>query len=196
MTSAGHIFTDAIREYADEVAENFSLPVDADPEDQLKPLVGSLIKRVGAVVGDVNWRTEVHPDNVNGRPDLGITLNGLLVGHVELKRPGLGACPEDFTGPNKAQWGRFKELPNLIYTDGSEWSLYHSGKLSWARVRISDDIRLARIHRRRASGQCPEAARGCSCESGIMVLKQKPTPEKEHPIDATTQPPRPHPNRV
>ncbi len=142
MTSAGHIFTDAIREYADEVAENFSLPVDADPEDQLKPLVGSLIKRVGAVVGDVNWRTEVHPDNVAGRPDLGITLNGLLVGHVELKRPGLGACPEDFTGPNKTQWGRFKELPNLIYTDGSEWSLYHSGKLSWKRVRISDDIRL------------------------------------------------------
>ena len=142
MTSAGHIFTDAVREYADEVAANFSLPVDADPEDQLKPLVGNLIKRVGAVVGDVNWRTEVHPDNIDGRPDLGITLNGLLVGHVELKRPGLGARPENFTGPNKAQWTRFKELPNLIYTDGSEWSLYHSGKLSWARVRISDDIRL------------------------------------------------------
>ena len=142
MTSAGQILTDAVRKYADEVAENFSLPVDADPEDQLKPLVGNLIKRVGAVVGDVNWRTEVHPDNVDGRPDLGITLNGLLVGHIELKRPGLGARPENFTGPNKSQWTRFKELPNLIYTDGSEWSLYHSGKLSWDRVRISDDIRL------------------------------------------------------
>ena len=44
MTSAGQILTDAVREYADEVAENFSLPVDADPEDQLKPLVGNLIK--------------------------------------------------------------------------------------------------------------------------------------------------------
>ena len=96
MTSAGQILTDAVREYADEVAENFSLPVDADPEDQLKPLVGNLIKRVGAVVGDVNWRTEVHPDNVDGRPDLGITLNGLLVGHIELKRPGLGRPPGKF----------------------------------------------------------------------------------------------------
>ena len=28
----------------------------------------------------------------------------------------------------------------------------------------------------RASGQCPEAARGCSCESGIMVLKQQTDP--------------------
>ena len=142
MTSAGHILTDAVRKYADDVAANFSLPVDADPEDQLKPLVGNLIKRVGAVIGDVNWRTEVHPDNVDGRPDLGITRDGLLVGHVELKRPGLGARPENFTGPNKKQWGRFKQLPNLIYTDGSEWSLYHSGELSWDRVRISDDIRL------------------------------------------------------
>ena len=35
---------------------------------------------------------------------------------------------------------------------------------------------LPRIHRRRASGQCPEAARGCSCESGIMVLKQQTDP--------------------
>ena len=56
---------------------------------------------------------------------------------------------------------------------------------------------LARIHRRRASGQCPEVARGCSCESGIMVLKQQSRPQnKEHPIDATTQPSRSHPNRV
>ena len=37
MTSAGQVFEEAVREYADKVAENFSLPVDADPEDQLKP---------------------------------------------------------------------------------------------------------------------------------------------------------------
>ena len=142
MTSAGQLFTDAVREFADDVAANFSLNVNACPEDQLKPLVGNLIRRVSTVVGDVNWRSEVHPDNVDGRPDLGITRDGLLVGHVELKRPGLSARPENFTGPNRAQWQRFKQLPNLIYTDGSEWSLYHSGKLSWKRVRISDDIRL------------------------------------------------------
>ena len=142
MTSAGQLFTDAVREFADEVAANFSLNVNADPEDQLKPLVGNLMRRVSTVVGDVNWRSEVHPDNVDGRPDLGITRDGLLVGLIELKRPGLGARPENFTGRNRAQWLRFKQLPNLIYTDGSEWSLYHSGKLSWKRVRISDDIRL------------------------------------------------------
>ena len=40
---------------------------------------------------------------------------------------------------------------------------------------------LSRIHRRRASGQCPEAARRCSCESGIMVLKQQTDPRKGAP---------------
>ena len=66
-----------------------------------------------------------------------------------------------------------------------------------ARGDLGVETPLARIHRRRASGQCPEAARGCSCESGIMVLKQQSRPQnKEHPIDATTQPSRSHPNRV
>ena len=88
---------------------------------------------------DVRWRTEVRADDVHGRPDLGVTVKRLLAGHVELKRPGLGARPERFTGANRAQWGRFKALPNLIYTDGSEWSLYHTGKLV-ARVRIADDV--------------------------------------------------------
>ena len=61
----------------------------------------------------------------------------------------------------------------------------------------AERLAQARIHRRRASGQCPEVDRGCSCESGIMVLKQQSRPQnKEHPIDATTQPSRSHPNRV
>ena len=65
------------------------------------------------------------------------------------------------------------------------------------RAEFSARYDLARIHRRRASGQCPEVARGCFCESGIMVLKQQSRPQnKEHPIDATTQPSRSHPNRV
>ncbi len=69
-------------------------------------------------------------------------------------------------------------------------------QLGEGRPSMAQDV-LTRIHRRRASGQCPEAARGCSCESGIMVLKQQSRPQnKEHPIDASTQPSRPHPYRL
>ena len=126
--------------FADTIANNFRQPVQAQPEDQLKGPVGELLRATGELTGlTVSWRTEVHPDDVNGRPDIGATTNGLLTGLVELKRPGLGARPEGFTGANRTQWERFKALPNLIYTDGSEWSLFRSGELT-KRVRIADDV--------------------------------------------------------
>ena len=56
------------------------------------------------------------------------------------------------------------------------------------------DASLARIHRRRAWGLATEAGKGCSSESGIMVWNSKPIPDKEHPIDATTEQPRPGPH--
>ena len=133
-------FGDIVRKFADEVALNFSQHVAAQPEDQLKSHVGQLLTGVGELINQqVNWRTEVQADDVDGRPHIGVTNGGLLIGHVELKSPGTGARAEHFRGHNRDQWQRFKALPNLIYTDGSEWSLYSSGQLR-ARVRIADDI--------------------------------------------------------
>ena len=135
--------TEPISTFADRVADNFRLQIDAQPEDQLKAPVGDLLSAFGRQVNlEVNWRTEVHADDVRGRPDLGISIDQLLVGHIELKAPGINVRPEDFPGRshNSQQWKRFKELPNLIYTNGSEWSLYRTGKRI-ARVRIADDLR-------------------------------------------------------
>ena len=130
--------------FADSISTNFRQQVDAQPEDQLKAPVGELLRAFGQILGlQVNWRTEVRADDVHGRPDIGITRGQLLIGHIELKRPGMGAQPEYFTGANKTQWNRFKALPNLIYTDGSEWSLYRSGELR-QRVRIAPDITAGR----------------------------------------------------
>ena len=134
------IFGDLVRKFADDIALNFSQHVAAQAEDQLKSHVGQLLRSVGKLNGlEVNWRTEVQADDVDGRPDIGVTADNLLTGHVELKSPGTGARPGHFKGHNKDQWQRFKALPNLIYTDGSEWSLYRSGQLR-ARVRIADDV--------------------------------------------------------
>ena len=133
-------FATCVRDYALAVREKFRLSVDAQPEDQLKAPVGDFMRAVGSLTTlDVGWRSEVRADDVGGRPDLGITVGGLLSGHIELKRPGLGARPERFTGANGRQWKRFQALPNLIYTDGSEWSLYHSGKLI-TRTRFAGDV--------------------------------------------------------
>ena len=135
--------TEFISTYADTLAANFQLQIDAQSEDQLKAPVGNLIKAIGIQANlDANWRSEARADDVRGRPDLGISIDQLLVGHIELKAPGFGARPERFrvNSPNGRQWKRFQELPNLIYTDGSEWSLYRTGERI-SRVRISDDVR-------------------------------------------------------
>ena len=133
-------FAEVVGHFADEVAHNFSLPVSAQPEDQLKSPVGDLLRAFGEMTSRVvDWRTEVHPDDFDGRPDIGVVTDGLLNGHVELKAPGVGARAEGFKGRNRQQWERFKSLPNLIYTDGSEWSLYRSGQLQ-TRTRIASDV--------------------------------------------------------
>ena len=133
-------FVQIIGSFADAVTNNFKQPISAQPEDQLKAPVGDLLRGTGSLTDlNVAWRTEVHPDDIDGRPDLGVAVNGLLTGHVELKRPGLGAQPEHFTGHNRSQWEKFKALPNLIYTDGGEWSLYRFGELK-LRTRIAADV--------------------------------------------------------
>ena len=140
MVSEVSTISDIVDRYAEAVRENFTQPVDAQPEDQLKAPVGDLLRAVGQTTGrDVAYRTEVRVDDINGRPDIGVIVDQLLTGHVELKRPGLGARPEKFKKANRDQWERFKALPNLIYTDGSEWSLYRSGELE-KRIEIADDV--------------------------------------------------------
>ena len=139
--SDGGAFLRDVVVYANAVAANFRQQVAAQPEDQLKPPVGELLKAIGRIAGrSVEYRTEVRPDDVEGRPDIGVTVDGQLIGLVELKAPGVGARPETFSGRNAEQWRRFREYPNLIYTDGSEWSLYQNGERA-GRVRISDDVR-------------------------------------------------------
>ena len=121
MTGA---FEEALRTYADEARAKYAVRVDAQDEDALKSLVGDLLSECGAVWGiETQWRPEARAEGDTGRPDLGITANGLLCGHIELKAPGRGARPEQFRGRDREQWLRFQALPNLIYTDGSDWSL-------------------------------------------------------------------------
>ena len=121
------------------MAASFKSPVTTKPEDQLNDPVRALLKACGDLWNrDVDSRQQVKAEGI-GWPDLGVTTKGLLCGHVELKAPGVGARPENFKGQNRKQWKRYQALPNLIYTDGSEWSLYHGDKRA-QRVRIADDV--------------------------------------------------------
>lgn len=116
--------------FAEALKAKFLLPGTASPEDQLKPLVADLLKSAGATFGlTVETRTETHLSDHKVRPDIAIYVGGLICGYIELKAPGLGADAPKLKGEhNKKQWEKLKGLPNLIYTDGREWTLYRTGE--------------------------------------------------------------------
>ncbi len=78
------------------------------------------------------------------RPDYSVTAGSkakALIGYVELKAPGKGFDPRKFTDPHdKAQWAKLRALPNLLYTDGNGFSLWHNGEIVGAPVPLDGDI--------------------------------------------------------
>ena len=78
-----------------------------------------------------------------GDPDLSIyNKAGRLVLCVELKAPHKDWNPNNIPkGHDKDQWERYKQLPNLIYTNGSKWSLWRTGEPAGPVVTVCDDIR-------------------------------------------------------
>ncbi|HXG39538.1 MAG TPA: type ISP restriction/modification enzyme, partial [Candidatus Limnocylindrales bacterium] len=143
MTTAppGTGLSHAVRAFASAIRDNFAVRVDAQPEDQLKGPVQELLRVAGSLIGrTVSTRTEARIGGLGARPDVGVAVDDLLTGHVELKAPGKGARPERFRGPDRLQWEKFRSLPNLLYTDGIEWSLQRTGR-EVARVRLTGDIR-------------------------------------------------------
>ncbi|MBM4285288.1 MAG: DNA methyltransferase [Deltaproteobacteria bacterium] len=133
-----------LQKFAQDVKGKFSLPIDFHPEDQLKGPVSYLFKIFGEKIGlAVEAATEVRAEQL-GRPDIGIAVRSLLTGHVELKAPGKGADPEKFKNKSdREQWERFKNLPNLIYTDANDWALYRTGQSASKIVRLSGDVTIA-----------------------------------------------------
>lgn len=99
------------------------------PEAQLVTAVDTLVTSLAEHLGIAAELVHEAADQELGiRPDIGALVTGLLSGYIELKAPGKGADPERFTDSHdRRQWNRFKELPNVIYTDGFQWALYRGG---------------------------------------------------------------------
>ncbi len=78
--------------FADQVMTDHLLGqrIAAGPEDQLKSTVKDLVRAIGTAIGrNVHVLSESPIADV-GRPDLAIAVDGLLVGYIELKAPGIG----------------------------------------------------------------------------------------------------------
>jgi hypothetical protein len=115
-----------------------------EPEDQLRTPLEQLLADLSELCGfQRTWLTAVGESSLadlKTRPDYAITLRKTLVGFIEVKAPGKGADPRRFKGHDKEQWEKLQSLPNLLYTDGNEWSLWQDGELVGSVVRLSGDV--------------------------------------------------------
>lgn len=92
------------------------------PLEQLLTTAGDRLN-VRAVFHD-----EVRDTERQVRPDYAVSIGGAIGGYVEVKAPGRPIDPATFSGHDKQQWERQRDLPNLLYTNGTEWRLYRDGE--------------------------------------------------------------------
>jgi hypothetical protein len=141
MTTSNNVpseFLTSFSVYAQELDKIARSPIqNAWPEDQLKTPVTGLFRNTST---KVEASTEVRMDELKLRPDIGVSMRGALCGFVELKAPGLGSDTAHFKDRNKIQWEKLCVLPNIIYTDGLEFSLYRNGKRVGQLIRLAADL--------------------------------------------------------
>ena len=134
-------FLPALQEFSKQVTAKFAAQAPGEPEDQLKAPVDALFSAFSGITHrKVVLKGESVLRNRLGRPDYAAHDPKLLIGYVELKAPGKGASPEKFKGHDREQWARFRNVPNLIYTDGNEWALFRDGKPAGTRVGLAGDV--------------------------------------------------------
>ena len=98
-----------------------------EPEEALRVPIDHLMTAMGALIGKkTELDGEAHLSDISSRPDFAVRVKGAVVGYIEVKQAGLSLDPATFRSHNKDQWNRLKDLPNLIYTNGSEWWLYRA----------------------------------------------------------------------
>lgn len=105
-----------------------------EPEDQLRAPFEQLLADLAGLCNlprsTVTTVGETSVSDLKTRPDYAVTVHKALVGFIELKAPGKGADPRKFKDPHdRAQWEKLHSLPNLIYTDGNQFSLWQDGEL-------------------------------------------------------------------
>lgn len=143
------LLKEAIARYGAAASKKLSNPAAVgEPEDQLRAPLETLIADLASLCGfrrhSVVPVGESSLSDLKTRPDYAITVQNALAGFVEVKAPGKGADPRRFRDRHdKEQWERLQSLPNLLYTDGNEFSLWRSGELAGQIVRLEGDIETA-----------------------------------------------------
>lgn len=133
MSGTATWLADAVSVFGSATRDKLSGP--GDREAAIRAPLETLLSAVGAKLGvPATFHDEVRDTERQVRPDYGVSINGTIVGYVEVKAPDKSINPRSFTGHDKQQWDRQKDLPNLLYTNGTGWRLYRGG------VQIQDEV--------------------------------------------------------
>ncbi|PYF99068.1 N-6 DNA Methylase [Georgenia satyanarayanai] len=128
MTQTAQWLAKAVSTFGDTCKAKLSGPGDREAAIRapLEALLGAAGDRLGV---DAVFHDEVRDTERQVRPDYGVSVKGAITGYVEVKAPGRHIDPARFTGHDKRQWERQRDLPNLLYTNGTDWRLYRDGDL-------------------------------------------------------------------
>jgi hypothetical protein len=124
-------------------------------EANLTAAVENLLADVAKLLKlDVLSHREASDRTLGARPDLAVDVAGARAGVVELKAPGMGVPGAARWGKarDRAQWEKLKLLPNVLYTDGSTWAVYHYGERGEVAV-LDGDLARAGPRLRPADGK-------------------------------------------
>ncbi|MEU3224368.1 type ISP restriction/modification enzyme [Streptomyces sp. NPDC006976] len=92
---------------------------------------------------EVSWHDEYSLPDLGVRPDYAVRAGGELTGYIELKRPGLSVDPSTFSKANTEQWEKLRNLPNVLYSNGTEWRLFRDGQQVGETVWFSGALKSA-----------------------------------------------------
>lgn len=123
-------FEEVVAAYGQDAKQRLSGP--GEREALLVTPISNFVEQAGALLGlTAIAHNEVAELDGAVRPDFGVRVDGVLVGHVELKAPGVSLDPSSYGSSthNYKQWQRLRELPNLLHTNGTEFRLWRFGEL-------------------------------------------------------------------
>jgi hypothetical protein len=126
----------AVAEFGAAAKEKLAGP--GEREAAIRSPLEALLRAAGQQLGVAAvFHDEVRDSERQVRPDYGVSVKGAITGYVEVKAPGRGIEPDAFTGHDERQWERQRDLPNLLYTNGTQWRLYRDGELERGPVSFS-----------------------------------------------------------
>lgn len=145
MASTNMTVESAISSFGIAAAAKLSaLTASGNPEDQLRAPFEKLLLDMAALstFKNVTAVGESSIAHLGLRPDYAVIVSGALTGFVELKAPGKGGDPRNFTGKHdKEQGQKLRSLPNVIFTDGNEFSYWRDGELVGRVLTLCGDVR-------------------------------------------------------